>query len=225
MATIQESNMKKFKELQYNIRLTEAEEKPKSQTDRDIERVDGQMKDLRDKNKDDKSSARSIDLIKLGDKKDKLNINKAKEKASENESMSMKSFSQYVAEAKQAMNIYPDQGNRNHVYGDLQIGYIYLKNKSGIGRYLLRASKQDIKIYGKGACRITNQRTKPDGYESSIIKIDPYKGKIIWLTQEVYSGDTDDIKWERPKKFYELIMQGDEFDFGGFEKWIKVLGY
>jgi len=206
---------KTFKELRYNIKLTEEIEKPKSKTDRDIENVDNQMKDLRDKNKDDKSSARSIDLIKLGDKKAKLNVDKAKEKAAELESVKMKSFSAYIADEKQASNIYVSE---QHTYNDIQIGHLKLKNGSEVGYSLLQASKADIKMYGKGTCRIETQN------ETSIIKIDPFKGQISWLSEEVCSGKTNDIKWERPETFYELLMPGKESELG-FDKWIKVLGY
>lgn len=196
----------------------EVEEKPKSRVDRDIERTNKQLKDLSDKNKDDKSSKTSIDIIKLRDKKAKLDVDKAKEKLSATESL--RTFTQYVAEAQQSPKVIIARNpSKNYVYGDKQIGLIRLKNRSEIGRTLIRASSADIKTYGKGTCRIETQATKADGKEASIIKIDPYKGKIQWLKD--YPGDGK--LFERGTNFRELIMQGKDSE--DFSKWVKNLGY
>ena len=72
--------MKKYYE--FKGQLNEAE-KEQTQVDRDIEAVTAQIETLREKNKLEKSSAREIEIINLTDKKNKLGVEKAKEKITE----------------------------------------------------------------------------------------------------------------------------------------------
>ena len=98
----------------------------------------------------------------------------------------------------------------NHpTYGDKQLAHI--RHKGGprtntVGRSLIEPYPGDNKFYGENVVRIETR----DPTVFFPVKIDLKKEKIYFL-DEKYLKDTDQVKWDRPLKYTELIIQNNNF--------------
>jgi len=139
----------------------------------------------------------------------------------------MKSF----AELKESLNPDLDQYNikighlnsrvkvepaNNPVYGKYQLGHLKTKQNQAWGQTILIDLNHDFDVKWCGTkfvARLENPLTKVKSNGvleyASIAKFDLKAGMIYYVDNEHYEA-TDELKWERPIKFTQLIIQNVE---------------